>query len=851
MGRGASPITNNPLQEKDLVDNKGLQMAIDAALKMALKEQDYKALMKKTKSERIISRTRRMKMPNKLSKSMMAGVGMVANEFKVGVGVLNELNEKVLGPPIFKSENNIAIADNEVEELFEAEREVQPSVDDILRRNGDDDDDNEQKQPQPGSQRSRRRNQRTDNYSHIASMTTGNSGLDARIAAFQQSEAIDLSCRSSNVGSDSEKSVNDKPPSRSQSQASQQPAVVDEKAAYRRTSTELRVADSAFNERLRRKMSEGSSNTPMYNPVSHKAGKDLDEFETKLQRKLAGKDSSSPSRVVTSDGYESKLQRKLARANNGSRDVIDGSSRSGYSIGSGTSSRDITAEQALDSYESKLQRKLAQSIGSGTSSRDIAAEQALDSYESKLQRKLAQSAGRSSSARNVEPEQSYESKLQRKLSKSVGDNSSARSVAASTAEESYESKLQRKLSERTNSARSTASANKSLRSIEDHEARVQRKLAKSGGDESSAQDNYEKRLQRKLSQGSLSVSSTESFRRLDSFEERIAAKCNDAGVSSRHTSVDSFEEQIAAKAKGESVKEDPPPRGEEVRKDRKKSRRDLLDQKLKDSIKIKKEDLSKSADADLDRKNSSKDETEDDKKRRRRARKREKAEQVRASLTSSKETKTDDNSVSRDPPELERSCRGRLSIVEDEEGISEILEDGTIYRMDSDPAALRHLSSLTIEGNSDHSLRQGSQKNDHDDITDVGWGDLDVALIAAQQMSMRMAPGDAAKIQSEVDTGWDDNELKLAQQMSLRMAPTDASKIQSELESGTDDDLRGDEGQRGLAVAERKSRGRRGEEDKHHKHKMKKDKEESKKKDKKHPKKKTREKEKSTAHVSA
>ena len=475
----------------------------------------------------------------------------------------------------------------------------------------------------------------------------------------------------------------------------------------------------------------------------------------------------------------------------------------------------------------------------------------MDSYESKLQRKLAQSAGRSSSARNVEPEQSYESKLQRKLSKSVGDNSSARSVAASTAEESYESKLQRKLSERTNSARSTASANKSLRSIEDHEARVQRKLAKSGGDESSAQDNYEKRLQRKLSQGSLSVSSTESFRRLDSFEERIAAKCNDAGVSSRHTSVDSFEEQIAAKAKGESVKEDPPPRGEEVRKDRKKSRRDLLDQKLKDSIKIKKEDLSKSADADLDRKNSSKDETEDDKKRRRRARKREKAEQVRASLTSSKETKTDDNSVSRDPPELERSCRGRLSIVEDEEGISEILEDGTIYRMDSDPAALRHLSSLTIEGNSDHSLRQGSQKNDHDDITDVGWGDLDVALIAAQQMSMRMAPGDAAKIQSEVDTGWDDNELKLAQQMSLRMAPTDASKIQSELESGTDDDLRGDEGQRGPAVAERKSRGWRGEEDKHHKHKKKKDKEESKKKDKKHPKKKTREKEKSTAHVSA
>ena len=38
-GEGFSPVTSNPLHESDLADNKGLQLAIEAALTNALEQE--------------------------------------------------------------------------------------------------------------------------------------------------------------------------------------------------------------------------------------------------------------------------------------------------------------------------------------------------------------------------------------------------------------------------------------------------------------------------------------------------------------------------------------------------------------------------------------------------------------------------------------------------------------------------------------------------------------------------------------------------------------------------------------------------------------------------------------------
>ena len=93
-------------------------------------------------------------------------------------------------------------------------------------------------------------------------------------------------------------------------------------------------------------------------------------------------------------------------------------------------------------------------------------------------------------------------------------------------------------------------------------------------------------------------------------------------------------------------------------------------------------------------------------------------------------------------------------------------------------------------------------------MNDVGWDELDGALLSAQQMSMRVAADDAQKIQNEVGSwdGFDEEAITKAQNMSMKVAATDATKLQAELLA---DSGEGRENQ-GPLVAERKSRGRRG-----------------------------------------
>jgi len=798
--RGISPITSNPLHEKDLTENKGLSMAIDAALQNALKEETLlhndkkQSQLKKSKSSR--------RMPRMTSKKFSSSMKLVGKELKSGAGLINELMEpakkgvdKVLGPPIHsRSDNSDQFAFDDAEQV-EDKKEFSPQT--------------------ISSNPTRRKGRHAPRTMERQSMTTGNSALDARIAAFQHSAengsmSIDRSTRSLK-SADSKDSFEERIAAKCKANdnTKQQDLTKYPKGAESSNAT----ADNAFEERLRRKMSHQDS-------TSSTTGQSVSSYESKLQRKLSKSVSNTSSHDHAAqqslDSYENKLQRKLSKSVSNTSDSYESKLQRKLSgANTSTSSRRIdesssthsTAQQSLDSYESKLQRKLSKSVGNASSTaRDLGKEE-LDDFERKVRKKLNSSSNTNVSSEKEELDD-FEKKLQRKLSRSVGANSStARDLGKEV--DDYESRLKKKLSTVSNSS-----------SVPPQDQTGNTK----------AEQSYEKRLRRKLSSGSserqLESSSKEQapIKRIDSFEERIQAKCraNDKKVSSKVKDNQEEEEaQQTNRAKSRRSMLDEKIKMSMTKKnsnnttdqslakedtsieksDRVKSRRDIFDEKLKQSAtgkkKEKKSKKKSKATESTSKKSTSKDDDED--KERRRRKRRAKAEKVRASL------KSVDSDQSK---EIHRSSPGRLTIDEDKEGISEILCSYSKHRprpsmpQEGDAVSLRHISDLTIDD--DEPVNS---------VNDVGWDDLDGALLSAQQMSMKVTSESAQKIQNEVeswDDGFDEEAIAKAQNMSMKVAATDAAKLQAELLA----DSRSGRQKEQPIVAERKSRGRRGGEKK-------------------------------------
>ena len=436
MLRSVSPVTRNPLKEKDLVDNKGLQMAIDAALQNALRDvvqeqkNDKKSSSKKHKS-------RRFRVPNKLSASMKAGVGLAKNEIKAGVGLLNELS----GERIVRGKSD---ATEDEQKMFVAECQVEggssSSSEDECEGVGDvytpsaipapppplnnlrGDDPPPEQYPtatNSGGGRQRVRRRRAD---QCGSMTTGNLALDARIHALQQSEALrDDSYRNEAVRADSDRGIGV------------------QGVASTASTENANDAERAFEERLRKKLSEGS--VPA-SPGRLKTKLERNQYEEKLKKKLSDSGGSSSQPQTSKDEqYEEKLRSKLSRsAGHAAQDTYESKLQRKLATSVGPGGVQDQSVKSLDNYESKLQRKLAnagssslenssRSIGSGYSNE---AANALDSYESRLQRKISQNEASESASRL----DSYERKLLRKLS----DESRRKTIAS----ENDERPMQRK-----------------------------------------------------------------------------------------------------------------------------------------------------------------------------------------------------------------------------------------------------------------------------------------------------------------------------------------------------------------------------------------------------------------------
>ena len=433
--------------------------------------------------------------------------------------------------------------------------------------------------------------------------------------------------------------------------------------------------------------------------------------------------------------------------------------------------------------------------------------------------------------------------MQRKLAYSKQD-------AAGKALDDYESKLRRKLSESSRTVESESSKVKSP--PETYEQKLIRKLSSDGSNAGS----------KPISPKRPGIMSTESSRRLDSFEERITAKTKEGAdfvstESSRR--LDSFEERIAAKNKqaDEDSKVDASlkqgARGKhESKSGRKNNRRDMLDQKLKQSLtngsikSIEKDDsgIKSTVPKDVDEKS---------KRRRNRRNKEDEKEKIRASLTSDEKS----NGMLKDPPP-ERGSRhlseltvdgssrhlSELTIDEDVEGVSESLHSSIDERkstgrnrarpnLNNDyggAKSMRMPSDLTVEEEEEDNddeypkrrqLKRGSQScsvlGQSNKRDDVSWGDLEGDIKRAQQMSMSLnvVGNDAMKLQAEIEaSSWDDfeEEIQLAQQMSMKVAANDAMKLQAELDTSLasgDADTRCEGQLRGPVVAPRKARGRR------------------------------------------
>ena len=262
--------------------------------------------------------------------------------------------------------------------------------------------------------------------------------------------------------------------------------------------------------------------------------------------------------------------------------------------------QDITVQRnesrrKLDAFDERLQQKLNPRDGN-----EVSAQDTLENFDQRMQRKL-DGGGR---GRSPAPSQTFEQKLQKKLSNSNNDN---KRPSREGSESSFEQRLMRKMSEGSLSRSPSPSqrglaSSSSSRQLDSFEARIaekarqgekssgrssrdsspgsgavtyderiKKKLSRDREDSGGSQSSFEDRLRAKLNEGSNKsrsrgrspgmmihiASSTESSRRLDDLEKRIAAKSKEEDrsrerprveASSSSRGLDDFESRIRAKS---------------------------------------------------------------------------------------------------------------------------------------------------------------------------------------------------------------------------------------------------------------------------------------------------------------
>jgi len=279
---------------------------------------------------------------------------------------------------------------------------------------------------------------------------------------------------------------------------------------------------SSFEQRLHRKMSEGSlsgrSPSPSQrNLSSSPSSRQLDNFEARIAAKSKGEDMSRSRSPSPGLSFNERMKNKL---NEDKRSDSRSSSRQ---------SNDSRA-----SFEERLRAKMNEdSTQRGRPSRGTLASSSSESSRQldDLEKRIAAKQRENNSSRDSSPNNSsYEERLRNKLSQ--GSSSSSRRP------DTFEEKIARKSREGSNSRSrpddlTSSRSSPSTRRLNSFEERIAAKSRE--GNASKTRDSspmsYEGRLERKLSESSRStsaprpsLSSTPSARRLDSFEEKIAAK---------------------------------------------------------------------------------------------------------------------------------------------------------------------------------------------------------------------------------------------------------------------------------------------------------------------------------------
>jgi len=228
-------------------------------------------------------------------------------------------------------------------------------------------------------------------------------------------------------------------------------------------------------------------------------------LEDRLTKKLGGSNEQSSGGSVSS--FEDRLKQKLSDSNDSSRHVEDFEARLTAKIKEGEKNK--SSDGPILSYEDRLEKKLnechTRKISGGS----------LSSFEDKLKNKL--------------------------LGSSLGTplSSSPRDLNYSTRiSDSFEERIAAKMKEGEKHTKSTSGALPSYSSsltVKEFEARLAAKIKKTSREESPSASNlsYEDRSKKKLGNVSSAMPSggspgdlnrTDSVRRLDRFEELIAAK---------------------------------------------------------------------------------------------------------------------------------------------------------------------------------------------------------------------------------------------------------------------------------------------------------------------------------------
>lgn len=309
---------------------------------------------------------------------------------------------------------------------------------------------------------------------------------------------------------------------------------------------ESRKKLDAFDDRIQRKLDKRDSQRDA------SARDTLDEFDQRMQRKVNGQDDRQRGRSPAPSTFEQKLQKKLSgNENDVRRSSVDSQGScssfeqrlkrkmSEGSLSSRSPSPSQTASQgSVSSFEQRLKRKMSggslsrstspsqRSLHSSSSSRQ------LDDFEARISAKAKEGGdkGRSRSASPGSGRFTFDDRIKNKLSesKSIGSESS------------FEDRLRAKLNADSSHAGSrspgplSSSINTSQR-LDDLEARIAAKKREDSSDLPKTSLSYEQRLRNKMDKGSRlgnrspspsqrELVSTDSYRRLDNFEQRIASK---------------------------------------------------------------------------------------------------------------------------------------------------------------------------------------------------------------------------------------------------------------------------------------------------------------------------------------